>query len=287
MKRWLVSVYESAANKVAKTVKALSRMIYGPRKYTLDLLIALPDDLAHEVFSYLTELDQVQFSRANHQCHDKYTFLVKQLPQLYPVKFYVMEQMNQGKSAYKVHQELLHIKRAHPPHFLQAMGGLKQILQIPVMDIGMKMGFTDYLDFNVTFTPPVVRGLDKFNRCFYFARAWVIDDLTNQYTEVTFKIFQRYTCYKSWESSHNKDGLNHISDELLCYTKENRNRHSTAKGVNAVRLGYRGLRFFAQLVTTGEVGRPVTDEDNHISLANYTRIPEKDDDDYEAIYLAI
>jgi hypothetical protein len=84
----------------------------------------------------------------------------------------------------------------------------------PILDIGNKNGYTDYLDF-IKFndlTAPIMKGYDQFNRAFFVLRAIITkSDGSTLKTMETF--FQRYSDYEDVWHGCGHDGPYFLSTE--------------------------------------------------------------------------
>jgi hypothetical protein len=83
------------------------------------------------------------------------------------------------------------------PDWLVDIIGYDQLEKFPVLDLGDKVGMTDYIDFVrlEDVTAPVMRGVDVYRRPFLTLR--VINRKTGKLSVHT--IFQRYTdCVSPW-----------------------------------------------------------------------------------------
>lgn len=267
----------------ASELQAITSPNISQPQFSGALYLLLPYDSQNTISTYLLENESFQLSSTNKAMYKNFTILAKMAPLFHPIKSYFLIQLKLNKTQIDINDEIMKIKRSHPAHFIQSMGGLGKILHMPVMDIGNKMGNTGYLDFYVKLDMPVVRGIDCYNRCFYFAKASITTKAGEEKTS-TFKIFQRYTDEKHWEYAGNKNSKGFIATDILEASQEQRREGSTATGDDRARLGLRGLTFFAQLVTKGEVGRPQPNNPDDIFSYN-THIPEKGDDDYQAVTL--
>lgn len=89
-------------------------------------------------------------------------------------------------------------------NIINMFGGLRQIMKFPIINIGDKVGHTDYIDFlrpnDLSF--PIMRGVDTFKRPFISLR--YIDRRYNETKVETF--FQRYSDdYLTWTSGGSSD----------------------------------------------------------------------------------
>ena len=248
----------------------------------------LSDDVLLIILPYCREDLQIYLMFTNKVLYEAYKKLGADLPSSYPLRNYL--------NLTNPEQRLLDKQKifaTHPQEFIDQLGGYKQITKIPIMDIGDQMGFTGSLDFKVSLPvfAPVVRGFDIYNRAFYFATA----SMKDEDRVLTFKFFQRYTNQKLvWVSASNHDD-NPVNDEIL---RADDILNYLAQYRDAVTDWYSWFnlsmdkyepqersslahKFFAQLITTGEVSHP------HIIVMDDTRIPAKHDEDYRPIKLGL
>ena len=156
------------------------------------------------------------------------------------------------------------------------------------MDIGDQMGRTAYLDFKVSLPvfAPVVRGFDRYNRAFYFATASMKDDDH----VLTFKFFQRYANRLVWDSASNHDN-NPVNDEILRaeqmldYLRHYRDAVTVGDEYEPQERAHRSHKFFAQLITTGEVSHPQIIGEG--MMMDDALIPAKHDENYRPIKLGL
>jgi len=73
-----------------------------------------------------------------------------------------------SKAQYKQEMQLQPIRDKYPTDLIEALGGAEKVFNLPVLDLGNREGFTDYIDFlrSKELTAPIMRGTDKKGRPF-------------------------------------------------------------------------------------------------------------------------
>ena len=90
-------------------------------------------------------------------------------------------------------------------------GGKAIFEALPVLDIGKKMGRTDYIDFITPrdMTAPIMRGIDRYKRPFFALRA------TRDDAQLVQTFFQRYTDEVVWVDGHDRGRIIDTVDYLI------------------------------------------------------------------------
>ena len=243
----------------------------------------LSDDVLLIILPYCREDLQIYLMFTNKVLYEAYKKLGADLPSTYPLRNY----LNLTNSEQRL-LDKQKISATHPQEFIDQLGGYKQITKIPIMDIGDQMGRTAYLDFKVSLPvfAPVVRGFDRYNRAFYFATASMKDDDH----VLTFKFFQRYANRLVWDSASNHDN-NPVNDEILRaeqmldYLRHYRDAVTVGDEYEPQERAHRSHKFFAQLITTGEVSHPQIIGEG--MMMDDALIPAKHDENYRPIKLGL
>jgi hypothetical protein len=95
---------------------------------------------------------------------------------------------------------------------------------LPVLDIGNKMGFTDYIDFirAVDMNHPIMKGTDIYGRKFIAIKVRTHNTKTNEFKEIVGTFFQRYlnTNQYAFGTAYDLNIIHHDS-RLREYQSEN------------------------------------------------------------------
>jgi hypothetical protein len=95
---------------------------------------------------------------------------------------------------------------------------------LPVLDIGNKMGYTDYIDFirSEDMNHPIMKGSDIFGRKFISIKVRTHNTQTNEFKEIVGTFFQRYSNTNQYAFGTAYDlNIIHHDSRLREYQSEN------------------------------------------------------------------
>jgi len=253
----------------------------------------LPPEVLFLILAFSKDETDCRLMFANKALYEHYKKTAAQQPERYGIRHY----LNNTTAAQRLCDKQS-IFLTHPQEFIDELGGYKQIVKIPILNISNQMGATHYLDFHVDLpvSTPAVRGFDRFGRPFYFATAHM-DNIV-----YFFKLFQRHMNQKNlWVSAQNGGEINGeineaqgpltSGEQILNYltdfkdTEMNQGVFFNTPKYPLQEQARRSHLFMAQLLTKGVVSYPNFQMDN-IMLTDAT-IPTENDEHYRPITLGL